>query len=63
MDKIEDRLTKIEASIEDLKNQIARLDKKIDIQEENYKLKFAFYNVLIPIFIFIIGILLGRVII
>jgi len=63
MDKIEDRLTKIEASIEDLKNQIARLDKKIDIQAENYKLKFAFYNVLIPIFIFIIGILLGRVII
>jgi len=63
MDKIEDRLTKIEASIEDLKNQIARLDKKIDIQAENYKLKFAFYNVLIPIFIFIIGILLGRVMI
>jgi len=63
MDKIEERLNKIESSIEDLKNQIARLDKKIDIQAENYKLKFAFYNVLIPIFIFVIGILLGRVII
>jgi archaellum component FlaC len=63
MDKIEERLNKIEASIEDLKNQITELDKKLELQAQNYRLKFAFYNVLIPIFIFIIGILLGRVII
>ena len=62
MDKIEERLNKIEASIEDLKVQISELDKKLELQAQNYRLKFTFYNVLIPIFIFIIGILLGRVV-
>ncbi len=63
MDQINERLEKIEKSIDELKEKIALIDKKVDLQEEKFRLKFAFYNVLIPIFLFIIGFLLGKVII
>ena len=62
MDDINKRLEKIEISVNELNQKIIELDKKLDLQVQNYKLKFSFYNVLIPIFIFIIGVLLGKVI-
>ncbi|MEM1724335.1 MAG: hypothetical protein QXG85_04385 [Thermoproteota archaeon] len=57
---MEDRLEKIEISIGELSKKIIELDKKIDLLTQDYKLKFYFYNILIPIFIFVIGLLIGK---